>query len=313
MRTISRFALLLAFGVALSACNSNPQTGTPPIASGGHILPQNPQSINDVPSDSRHILYPLVGLQQVAAARGGQGNNLVYSSGALVMNLPKVYVDFWGWTSDPSGEATYLLNFLGGVGGSKWLNAVTQYYSITAGTLEGIENLSGQVGGYEYDTTNAIPSHPNDAQIAAEAARAAAYFGISGNNVMVMIATPHGNSTRGFGTQWCAYHSYISSGSGNLAYTNLPYQTDAGAACGENFVNGGSAGLLDGVSVVAGHEFAESITDPYPSGGWLDASGNELANKCAWSTSSTDASLSTGSFAVQPLWSNASGGCVVSY
>src|SRR5581483_5593254 len=106
-------------------------------------------------------------------------------------------------------------------------------------------------------------SHPTDSAIAAEAVRAAAHFGVTGNNVMIMVATPHGNSTRGFAVQWCAYHSSTSTTSGQLAYTNFPYQTDAGASCGENFVNSGSAGLLDGVSIVGGHEYAESITDPY--------------------------------------------------
>jgi len=32
----------------------------------------------------------------------------------------------------------------------------------------------------------------------------------------------------------------------------MPYVTDLGASCGENFVNGGSAGLLDGFSIVNG-------------------------------------------------------------
>src|SRR5581483_5726673 len=49
---------------------------------------------------------------------------------------------------------------------------------------------------------------------------------------------------------------------------DIPYQTDAGANCGQNFVNSGSAGLLDGVSIVGGHEFAEAATDPNPGLGW---------------------------------------------
>ena len=310
MRTFSRLLLLLAFASVVTACSGG-SSSQPNIAGNGTpMLSQT--AVNDVPADSRHILYPPVGLQHVEAHRGGGGNNLAYNGGAT-MTVPKVYVVFWGWTGDPSGEATYLVNFLSGVGGSSWEQTVTQYYSISGGNHVSITNPAGQLGGYEYDTTNAIPSRPTDTQIAAEAARAAAYFGISGSNVMVMVATPHGNSTRGFGTSWCAYHSYTTTGSGNLAYTNLPYQTDAGASCGEDFVNGGSAGLLDGVSVVGGHEFAESITDPYPSSGWLDRNGNEIGDKCAWSSASTDITLSTGKFAVQPLWSNASSGCVVSY
>src|SRR5438445_8291049 len=32
--------------------------------------------------------------------------------GGLVQNAPRVYVDYWGWGSDPSGEQAYLNRFL---------------------------------------------------------------------------------------------------------------------------------------------------------------------------------------------------------
>jgi serine protease len=63
----------------------------------------------------------------------------------------------------------------------------------------------------------------------------------------------------------------------------------------------------------------EEITDMRPSTGWLDTSGEENADKCAWISSGQGAmgnlTLSTGTFAVQSTWSNAfgggSGGCVL--
>jgi serine protease len=66
----------------------------------------------------------------------------------------------------------------------------------------------------------------------------------------------------------------------------------------------------------------ETITDQFPSTGWLDGSGQENGDKCAWISSGSGASaniaLSTyGTFPLQTLWSNAansgSGGCVISY
>lgn len=133
-----------------------------------------------------------------------------------------------------------------------------------------------------------------------------------------MIATATGNSSRGFGTQYCAYHSSTSSSVGNVAYTNLPYITDAGASCGANF-NG--LGPKAGITIVGGHEMGETITDQFPNGGWLDSGGAENGDKCAWITSgqgaSADTTLSTGTFPVQSLWSNAfnggAGGCVLSF
>ena len=57
-----------------------------------------------------------------------------------------------------------------------------------------------------------------------------------------MVFTPSGHSESGFGAQWCAYHGSTSTSSGSLSYSYMPYQPDAGAACGMNFVNGGSTG-----------------------------------------------------------------------
>ena len=98
----------------------------------------------------------------------------------------------------------------------------------------------------------------------------------------------------------------------------MPYITDAGASCGADF-NG--LGPTAGITIVGGHEFGETVTDQYPSTGWLDSGGAENGDKCAWISSGQGAAanvaLSTGSFAVQSLWSNAfnsnSGGCVLSY
>jgi len=170
------------------------------------------------------------------------------------------------------------------------------------------------------DNGAAAPAHPRQSQLAAEAVNAAQHFGNTSSNTTVqyVIATATGNNSSGFGRQYCAYHSSTSSSVGNVAYTNLPYITDAGASCGANF-NG--LGAKAGITIVSGHEMAETITDQFPSGGWLDSGGAENGDKCAWISSGQGASakvkLSTGTFPVQSLWSNAfnsdSGGCVLSY
>lgn len=265
---------------------------------------------------------------------GGGGGVLLASHGGPVEHAAAVYITYWGWTSDPSGEAAYQQAFFNGVGGDTWINSTTQYCdNVPSGTTDCttvagavyIGNPAGQLKGTWSDNTNPLPSRITQRALAAEAANSAAHFGnltaASNANAQYVIATPSGHSTSGFGTQFCAWHSSTSSSYGTLAYTNFPYQTDAGAACGQNFVNGGSTGLLDGVSIVGGHEYAESVTDPFPNSGWLDGNGRENGDKCAWISSgqgaSTNITLSTGSFAVQSLWSNNfnsnTGGCVVSY
>lgn len=266
------------------------------------------------------------------SARPVRSKNLSYHggyNGVGVETAPLVYLVFWGsqWTgNDPSGEAALLENFLSGVGGSSWLKTVTQYcqgvasgtyFCNGAGTPAG--NQSGILAGYWYDNGSAAPSQPSQSQLAAEAVNAAGHFGVTDNStVQYVIATATGNSASGFGTQYCAWHSSTSSSAGQIAYTNLPYITDAGASCGANF-NG--LGANAGITIVEGHEMAETITDQYPDTGWLDSGNSEIGDKCAWISSGQGASayttLSTGTFPVQSLWSNTfnsnAGGCVLSY
>lgn len=233
---------------------------------------------------------PRVGVPKVAAG------NLI-NHGGPVQNAPRVFLDFWGWTSDPSGEQAYLTRFLSSIGGTSWLSTVNQYGGGSTGNL--------LAGTWSHSAT--VPRHPTDAQIQAQAAAADSHFGAGRSvNVEIVVATPTGHSTSGFGTQFCAYHGAVSAAP-NVTYTNLPYITDAGASCGEDSVNG-SAGTLDGVSIVEGHELAETITDPLLNA-WFDSSGSEIGDKCAW-INLADITTSGGTFAMQPLWSNAASGCV---
>ncbi len=265
----------------------------------------------------------------------GTANDLYYHGGIGgigVETAPKIYLVLWGsqWNNnDPSGEAAILENFYRGAGGSSWLNSVTQYcQGVATGTVTcgssrtHAGNHTAIFAGVWADNASSAPSKPRQSQIAAEAVRAAAHFGnttaASNASVQYVIATSTGHNSNGFKTQYCAYHSSTSSTHGNVAYTNLPYITDAGASCGANF-NG--LGPDAGITIVSGHEMAETITDQFPNGGWLDSGGAENGDKCAWISSgqgaSADISLTTGKFAVQSLWSNAfnsgSGGCVLTY
>ncbi len=266
---------------------------------------------------------------------GGGTNNLLYhggTGGIGVETAPKVYLVVWGsqWVNnDPSGEVALMESFLGDVGGTSWFNSVTQYCQ---GVASGTEFCNGSgtpagnpVGMYQgvfQDTASAAPSRPSQSQLAAEAVNAAAYFGnttaSSNASAQYVILTSTGNSSSGFGTQYCAYHSSTSSSYGNVAYTNLPYITDAGSSCGANF-NG--LGANAGITIVGGHELAETASDQFPSTGWLDSNGAENGDKCAWISSgqgaSANVSLSGTTYPVQSLWSNAfnsgAGGCVLSY
>src|SRR5207253_7776256 len=137
-------------------------------------------------------------------------NNLAYRGGVGgigVETAPKVYLVLWGsqWTgNDPSGEAGLFTNFLSGVGGSSWLNSVTQYcQGVASGTVfcngagQAAGNPSGIFAELFVDKASLAPSHPRQSQLAAEAVRAAQYFGnttgASNASVQYVIATASGH------------------------------------------------------------------------------------------------------------------------
>ena len=294
----------------------------------GSALSINPASAAANPHASR-VRTP----QAAASGRAGAQSLLVYGGGPVV-HIPQVIVDFWGsgWgtngSRDPSHEAPYVMSFLQGIGQTNdtWSTSTTQYCSGVASGATSCPSGSSVVG--PPPSTGALinewfhpvkaPTRPNQGQLAAEAAAAYSHFGLGSTaNVQIVVATAHGNNSSGFGVQYCAWHSATSVSGGQLSYTNLPYITDAGASCGANFVSS----ALDGISIVEGHEYAETVTDPVPSSGWVDPSGAENGDKCAWISpgqqgGAADVSLGSRSFAVQSLFSNSfagAGGCVISY
>jgi serine protease len=246
-------------------------------------------------------------------------------------------------SGDPSGEAPYLQQMFKGLGtnGDLWSGVMTQYCDgVAAGAQacpsSNTEHVAYPTGdalaGVWADKSTASPSQATALQLGTEAVNAAAHFGnttaAANRDAQYVIVSPTGTHPDGFNTSaggFCAWHDWngdpsvgAASPYGDIAFTNSPYVTDVGGACGTDFVNSGSAGAKDGISIVEGHEYAETLTDQNPAGGWTDASGSEDADKCAWITPGTsggvaDLSLATGTFAMQSTWANdaasGSGGC----
>lgn len=240
------------------------------------------------------------GITTLSSANAGSTNNLTWHGGP-VQTVPKIYIVFWGpkWTaSDP--EYTRLTGFMSVIGGHSWINIDTQY----TGSNGKVTNPSGQLAGKWIDTSS-VPRRPTSSAIAAEAQKLALHFGYGGVNASYIVAIQSGNHPSGFGTQYCAWHSAVSESEGIVSFTNLPYQSDAGAACGAGSVN--SPGTYDGVTIVGGHEEAETQTDPRPNSGWLDASGAEIGDKCAWI--SLENNPNAGGYPTQPLWDNLKSSC----
>jgi len=278
-----------------------------------------------------------------AAHRRHSSKILAFGGGidgiGVTSGTPKVYLVFYGsqWTSggDPHGAATYLQNLFRGIGtgGEMWSGTMTQYCdgptvprgatTCNPGTTPHVRYPSaGALAGVWFDTAAPSPSSATITQLAQEAIRGAGHFGnttaAANRYAQYVVVSPSGTHPDGFGSaNFCAWHTYTTSSYGDIAFTNMPYVTDLGASCGQNFVNSGSAGLLDGFSIVNGHEYAETVTDQNPAGGWTAPSGAENGDECAWISSGQGAaanvSMGNGAYAMQSTWSNDTNACDISH
>ena len=237
-------------------------------------------------------------------AKAAQVSGALTYGGGPVATSPVVYLDFWGsqWDSDSNGVEQYMQSLFSGLGDASdsWSTSMTQY---TDGSGNPVAFTGSVLGGTWVDDSAPAPQSASQADLAAEAQNAASYFGVSGPNVDIFVVSPSGTNPDGFpNTGFCAWHDW----NGTTAYTNMPYVLDAGSSCGANSVQG----PLDGFSIVGGHEYAEAVTDPEPPTGWTDQSnGEEIGDLCAWQNLQA-ISFDTGTFAMQPLWSDNDNGCV---
>ena len=288
---------------------------------------------------------------------GGVGGVGVLSGQSKVYVI--MYGSQWGTQStDGNGNLTFSNDAAGaavaaqmmfkgiGTGAELWSAELTQWCD-GAGVSSGATSCPASGASYIpyqqnifagawYDNSVASPSQATGAQLAQEAIKAAAHFGntATGSNryTYYVILSPKGTNpdnykspTNGF----CAWHDYTGDGygvtapGGDLAFSNQPYNIDAGSSCGVNFVNAGSAGTLDGFTMTLGHEWHEMMSDQFPAGGWTNHTGGsyngqENSDECAWIAAGSaggaaNVVMGNGTYTEQASWSNDTGNCAISH
>ncbi len=265
--------------------------------------------------------------------------NMTYFGGAVQVN-PKIYLVYWGWgeagafdhtgtmASDPDGVGALMSRFIAAIGGTTWGNIVTQYYqSNHNGTYSNAGNPKKQLAAVWHDDSTPIYDNLSPLDLAREADRAAQHFQVTDlSNAQIVVATPQKFNAAGFNqSQYCAWHDYTTPISypgvtPGIAFVNMPYVLNAGGGCGQDFVNPAPTGDHDGVTIVLGHEIAETVTDPGAEsqaglvqyGAWFDYQSWEIGDKCAWVGDGLQVPGAPfnmigndgGAYPVQTLWSN---------
>jgi hypothetical protein len=282
------------------------------------------------------------------------GNQLTYIGGSILAH-PKVFITFWGpdWQDlsidfDNANVYGFLPGFLEQIGGTPYMETLTQYYQENAnGSKTYISNDSSIVKGtwidpqsYPNSATQVISTNPDgsittfydlsDDEIHKEVLRAISHFGFD-PDAIYFIATDGRRYWNSNLKNASAYHSSFQSPPLALspAYAELPYNGIVQLAQGLHdtfpFTQGNwTLSYASSVSLLAFHELAEAITDPrygdnpatstpFPSNyGWVSFDNLEIADRCGDIVANDPAVFTIGivPFLVPQLWSNDAFGCV---
>ena len=225
-------------------------------------------------------------------------SNLI-DHGGRILPASNTYVIWWGssgaWASDVQPGIANLFN---GFQGSNYLG-IAQQYMRGAG-------IGSTYKGAKSDSS-APPSKVNASTLGNEVLKE------WGSNV-----DAHGvyfvyTSNFPRGGNFCAWHSYTTSNGTSFSVAYMPNTTGvAGCDPGNLYGVGGTEGLRSLANVTA-HEFMEAVTDALPANGsygWIDSSGSEIGDKCAWQFSGKVTLGNKTTWQLQEEWDNSSSGCV---
>ncbi len=319
--SLALVASVLALGTSAVSARDRPDPGSAAVSPGGGV----------------HLM-PTVSISQALAARQGPsaqlatGNGIDYHGGPIVSSLKVVSVYWSGSTIFAGGpvpgtkgtgaqDGSLVGYYLRNLAGSSYYNINTTY----GDTVGGGHTVANTVSytGYWGDTHNA----PSGSQSVSNTTiiNEIVYGFTSGNltydpsTIYAVFSANNVNLGGGAFTQYCAYHGYFSWSGNVVLYAVMPYDDHSGCTVLSASPNN-DFGADAEVNVLT-HEIEETNTDPQLNA-WYDSSGQENADKCAWTFGSTFSSngatanitVGTRNWLVQQQWLNADGGlCVKSY
>jgi hypothetical protein len=234
-----------------------------------------------------------------ASVKAASGTSNLVDHGGKVLPASNTYAIWWGssgsWAPDVQSGMAILFN---GLNHSNLLSIGLQYMRAAG--------ISSSFQGSTSDPSSP-PRKVTPSILGSEILKL--YNGIIDPNGVYFVFT----STFPKGGGFCAWHSYASVGGQNIAVAYMP-NTSGVAGCDPGNLYGSTASEgLRSLANVTSHEFMEAITDPVPSSttyGWVDSSGSEIGDKCAWTFGGPVTLSNSSGWQLQQEWSNAVSGCV---
>lgn len=241
-------------------------------------------------------IVPLVTAPRAAAPAA----NMTYHGGPVIPNVSIVAI-FWGsFWQQQAALITNLEQYFTFMVTSSFLDMLAEYSTPTQTIGRGTYNQTVTI-------TNTEPGGGGGTVSDAQIQTALQQWTQDGTapapnaNTLYFVFLPQGVTSTLDGSsscqQYCGYHG----SAGSIYYALMPYADCVG--CSQD-------NELDTLTVIASHELAEAITDPYwtaNSGtGWFDDNtGEEIGDVCTGNTTQL------GNYMVQQVWSQSQNSCAV--
>jgi hypothetical protein len=256
------------------------------------------------------------------------GNGINYHGGPIMPGTPNVYFIWYGtWNgsganrtnrvSDSPATQSLLNNLITGLSGSGY-ERINTTYGDTANNVSGLMALGASVSD-AYSRGPVLLDSDIQAIVTAHAGRD---LPKDSNGLYFVLTSSDVIEASGFCTLYCGWHTSANINGADLKFSFVGNSDQCPMACEAQSTSPNNNPGADGMASVIAHEAEEAFTDP-DLNAWYDSSGNENADKCAW-TFGTTSTAGNGSqynltlggvnYLIQRNWVNASGGyCSMSY
>src|SRR6185436_5623110 len=199
---------------------------------------------------------------------------------------------FWG-TGFSQAKKDGLAQLYQGYAGSGYARTNTEYNGVN-GQFVTSTNITYQAA--VLDASASPRRTPSTTDILAEVCRNIS-SPVTDGYYPVYTDTPRGHAG------YCAWHSWGACNGVNIQF-GFFFNLDGDTGCDPQDTTPNRSQGLAALANVTGHELSETLTDPRGTG-WLDVSGDENADKCAWKFDQAVTLSDMSVWKIQGNWSNA--------
>ena len=230
--------------------------------------------------------------------------SLVVNHGGRVIAQPKVVFIFWGPTFSNAASADYTI----AVTLQAYRNQLGRTPEWAAIRPYGVFPTDLGTGTPDWFDTSTPPTNVTDSIVqselnryfwAAMAPTTPARFMRSCYRGPLTPRAARAPPAAAPGLAYCVYHGHYS-GAGTVIYAVVPFPSCSGCQ-----VSGWSD--VQNLERLVFQVTANAVTDPVNGGWWDGVTGEEVADKCAWSPTPF---IGTNGYAYQYIWSNADNACI---